>query len=67
MKMKKECPDTPDKDDESEDEDLEDEDAPLPTPTRDGDPTSLAANIYPVVKKFRVIVPKFRCRPVKKK
>ena len=57
--------DTPDQDDDSEDEYLEDGDAPLPNPTRDGDPTSLAASIYPVVKKVRVIVQKFRRSPVK--
>ena len=54
----------PDTDDESEDEDINDEDASLPDPTRDGDSTSLAASIDPVIKKVRVIVQKFRRSPV---
>ena len=60
-----EIPDSPDTDDESEDEDLDDEDASFPNPTRDADPRDLATSIYPVVKKVRVIVQKFRRSPVK--
>ena len=60
-------PEIPELDAESEDElssDL-DPDAVLPNPATDGDPTSLAITIEPVIKKVRVIVKKFRRSPVK--